>query len=289
MTHVPVLVEEIVSIINPAAGGFYIDATLGLGGHSRAILSKQPGAKVVGMDINPAAIAGAVENLKDFGGRLEAVYGNYKDIPSVVARFGPADGIIADLGLSSLQLGDAERGFSFDADGPLDMRMCPTSPRSAADVVNKFPEDELERIFREYGDERFARRVAVAVAVRRRSRQFCAAREFSSFVASIVPRVRGGIHPATRVFQALRIYVNAELDNLDTLLKAIPPSLKPGGRAAIISFHSKEDGAVKRSFKSLALGGVARILTKKPISPTEAEVKSNPRSRSAKLRAVEKL
>ncbi|PKN00929.1 MAG: 16S rRNA (cytosine(1402)-N(4))-methyltransferase [Elusimicrobia bacterium HGW-Elusimicrobia-1] len=289
MKHIPVLVEEIVNFLSPVTGGFYVDATLGTGGHSRRILESCPDARVTGMDVDPAAVALAVENLKDFGGRFTAVTDNYRNIAAVTERFGKADGILADLGMSSLQLDDPSRGFSFGADGVLDMRMSPRLPLTAADVVNKFPADELERIFREYGDERYARRIAGAVASERKSRAFCGAADFAAFVASKAPRGRGGIHPATRVFQALRIYVNSELDNLDALLAAAPAALKSGGRLAVISFHSKEDGAVKRAFKSMAADGTARLLTKKPVRPSDGEIASNPRSRSAKLRVMEKI
>ena len=289
MKHIPVLVEEIVDLMSPVTGGFYIDATLGLGGHSRRILEVCPGARVAGMDVDPSAVALAVENLKNFGGGFTALTDNYRNIAAVTEKFGKADGILADLGMSSLQLDDPSRGFSFGAGGYLDMRMSPLLPLTAADIVNKFPADELERIFREYGDERYARRIAGAVASERKTRAFSGAADFAAFVSSKAPRNRGGIHPATRVFQALRIYVNSELDNLDAFLAAAPAALKSGGRLAVISFHSKEDGAVKRAFKSLSAVGSARLVTKKPVRPSEEEIALNPRSRSAKLRVMEKI
>jgi len=291
LPHIPVLLSETINFLDVKPGGFYIDATLGAGGHTKAILQKEPSAKVLGIDCDPIAIETAKKNLSGKEGlNFTAVPGNFADIESISANSGKADGVVADLGISSMQIADDRRGFSFNSDGNLDMRMGGEASGgiSASDVVNTFPEEELERIFRLYGEERFAGRIARAIVKNRTRQTFTTARSLGDLVARCVGFRRGRrIHPATRVFQALRIFVNNETENLARFLDALPRVLKKGGRCVVISFHSGEDRIVKKTFASYALSGTGRLLTRKPVVPCREEIERNPRSRSAKLRAIE--
>ena len=301
--HVPVLLKEAIDFLNIKRGGTYIDATVGLGGHSYEI-AKRLGAPghLIGLDKDPAALEIAREKL--VAGRGSPVAGD-SDWPTIELRHSsfadiatsdrpPAtiDGILADIGVSSLQLNDAARGFSFQAEGPLEMRMDPHSELTAEQVVNQFDERELADLIYEFGEERRSRRIARAIV---RSRPIRTTVQLADVVSAAArPMNRGQdqydrrIHPATRTFQALRIFVNHELDDLRELLKAAPQLLKPAGRLVIISFHSLEDRIVKDAFREGVKQGHYKLLTKKPVTASEEEIDRNPRSRSAKLRAAEK-
>jgi 16S rRNA (cytosine1402-N4)-methyltransferase len=297
--HVPVLLKEAIDFLNVRRGGTYIDATVGLGGHSYEI-AKRLGAPghLIGVDKDPAALEIAGRRL--VVSRSSLVVGN-TDWPTVELRHGsfadlandqrPAtiDGLLADVGVSSLQLDDAARGFSFQADGPLDMRMDPRSERTAEQVVNHLDERELADVIYEFGEERRSRRIARAIVRSRPIRSTAHLADVISAAARPMNSEQRRIHPATRTFQALRIFVNRELDDLRALLKAPPRVLKPGGRVVIISFHSLEDRIVKDAFRDGMKDKYFRVLTKKPVMATKEESDRNPRARSAKLRAAEKV
>ncbi len=296
--HVPVLRTEVVRFLAPKSGGIYVDGTVGLGGHAGAILSAGPEVRLVGIDRDPTALAHARENLARFGDRVTLIHGNYRHLTSILSDLGigAIDGFFLDLGLSSLQLDTPDRGFSFRTNGPLDMRMDPTQGRPAADLVNEASVEEIARILRDYGEERFAGRIARAIVV---ARPIATTSELAAIVRRAIPRRfhERRIDPATRTFQALRIAVNDELRNLQDGLAAGFVALNPGGVIAVISFHSLEDRIVKHFFRKLATPhyeslapgpprpAQAEILTKKPLRPAEEEIKENPRARSAKLRA----
>jgi len=289
--HLPVMAREVLEVLAPARGEKFLDLTVGAGGHAFEIASRLgPGGMLVGVDLDEEILEIAKQRLSGPGlAKCRLFQANFRDASGVLADAGLArvDGILLDLGVSSLQLGSAERGFSFAQDGPLDMRMdCSHAGRTAADIVNYAPEAELERIFREYGEERYARRIAEAVVRKRRDGRITRTRELAEIVRRACPRPSRRIHPATRVFQALRIEVNDELENLKRVLEVAPGILEPGGRIAVTAFHSLEDRIVKEDFRSRARQGLYTLIVKKPLRPAEAEVASNPRSRSAKLRAA---
>ncbi len=292
--HVPVLLKEAIDFLNVRRGGTYIDATVGLGGHSYEI-AKRLGAPghLIGLDKDPAALEIA-------GFRLRASGSGEADWPAIELRQASfaslaetrspiADGLLADIGVSSLQLDDAARGFSFQAEGPLDMRMDPRSERTAEQVVNHLDERELADVIYEFGEERRSRRIARAIVRSRPIRSTAQLADVISAAARPMNSESRRIHPATRTFQALRIFVNRELDDLRALLGAAPRVLKPGGRVVVISFHSLEDRIVKDVFRDGAKRGYFSLLTKKPVTATEEESDRNPRARSAKLRAAEKV
>jgi len=299
-SHVPVLLKEAIDFLNVRRGGTYIDATVGLGGHSYEI-AKRLGAPghLIGLDKDPAALERAKEKL--VVSHSSSVVGE-TDWPKISLRhqsFGeiandqpPAtiDGLLADIGVSSLQLSDAARGFSFQADGPLDMRMDPHSEHTAEQVVNHLDERELADVIYEFGEERRSRRIARAIVRSRPIRSTAHLADVISAAARPMNSEQRRIHPATRTFQALRIFVNRELDDLRALLEAAPRILKPGGRVVVISFHSLEDRIVKDAFRE---GGIKdkyfRVLTKKPVTASKEEQDRNPRARSAKLRAAERV
>jgi len=300
--HKPVLLEQTLALLAPAPGKLFVDGTLGGGGHTEAFL--QAGARVIGIDQDPQALAFAGERLSGFGDRFVPVRANFEEIVSVLDNLSIAgiDGALLDIGVSSWQLNTPERGFSFQENGPLDMRMNPDAPLSAADLVNTAPEGELIRIFREYGEETAARRIAQQIVRDRELRPLETTFDLVRSVEKVNPR-RGRTHPATKVFQALRIAVNRELDVLNTALAAFSSRLNPGGRFGVITFHSLEDRIVKTFFKSRSLEWLDRpewpaprrnpdfqfrLLTPKPAVASEEEQSRNPRSRSAKLRVVEK-
>jgi 16S rRNA (cytosine1402-N4)-methyltransferase len=278
----------VIGLLRPRPGGVYVDATLGLGGHAERIVEK--GGRVVGIEWDDDAAARARERL---GASVEVVRDSYANLPSILdSRNVPVvDGILVDLGVSSLQMDTASRGFSFLREGPLDMRMSPLIRRTAADLLRESGERELERILREYGEEPRARKIAEAI-VRTRGKPggdvLGTTRALAEFVERHIGR-RGRTHPATRVFQALRIAVNDELENLKKFLAVFDKYLGKGGRCVVVSFHSLEDRLVKRSFREKLKSGGMRLLTKKPLRPSRDEVLQNPRARSAKLRAIEKL
>ncbi len=297
--HVPVLLKEAIDFLNVRRGGTYIDATVGLGGHSYEI-AKRLGAPghLIGLDKDPKALE--IAKAKLVVSRSSLVVGE-TDWPKISLRhqsFGeiandqrPAtiDGLLADIGLSSLQLSDAARGFSFQADGPLDMRMDPRSERTAEQVVNHLDERELADVIYEFGEERRSRRIARAICRSRPIRSTAHLADVISAAARPMNSESRRIHPATRTFQALRIFVNRELDDLRALVNAAPRILKPEGRVVVISFHSLEDRIVKDAFRESVKQGYFRLLTKKPLTATEEESDRNPRARSAKLRAAERI
>ncbi len=288
-SHVPVLLKEAIDFLAVRRGGTYIDATVGLGGHSYEI-AKRLGAPghLIGLDKDPAALA--IARAKLTGDDFPQVTLLQCSFAEVGKRFSSAfaDGLLADIGVSSLQLDDAARGFSFQADGPLDMRMDPRSERTAEQVVNHLDERQLADVIYEFGEERRSRRIARAIV---RSRPIRSTAHLADVISAAArPMKPERIHPATRTFQALRIFVNRELDDLKALLEAAPRILKPGGRVVVISFHSLEDRIVKDAFREGAIKDKHfRVLTKKPVTATELESDRNPRARSAKLRAAEKV
>ena len=287
--HVPVLWREAIEILNVQPDGFYIDATLGAGGHAEGILRRLENGKLLGIDQDPAALAAARERLRSFGEKLIVMHGNFAQIDALHVASGlpPVDGLLADLGMSSLQLEDASRGFSFNAPGPLDMRMDPTTGVGAADLVNQMSERELADLIFKLGEERHSRRIARAIV---KGRPYRLTTELAQVVTRAIPSRTAlhHIHPATRTFQALRLAANRELESLESLLAGALGVLRPGGRVVILSFHSLEDRTVKRAFQAWQHQGRAQILTRKVVRPSEEEVRANPRSRSAKLRAAER-
>ena len=301
--HTTVLAQEAVEALLPAEGKTLVDATLGGGGHSELML--KAGAAVWGIDQDPAARRAAKQRLAPYADRLHVLAGNFRGISELLKSNGlqSVDGILADIGISSPQVDEAERGFSFMAEGPLDMRMNPSAPRSAADIVNSAAEEELADILWQYGEERASRAIARRIVQQRAKAPIATTLQLADIICSVLPR-KGKQHPATRSFQALRIAVNDELGALEELLRQGLGLLKSGGRLAIITFHSLEDRAVKRFFEHVSRPEIdrpewpaprpnpdyaARLITRKPIVPGEAELAANPRSRSAKLRVIEKL
>ncbi|MBD2114997.1 MULTISPECIES: 16S rRNA (cytosine(1402)-N(4))-methyltransferase RsmH [Cyanophyceae] len=279
--HVPVLPEAVLEGLNIQPGGRYLDATAGGGGHSRLMLEADQTVRVVAVDQDAAAIAATQANLAEFGDRVSLWHGNF-------ANFDPAgnlfNGVLADLGVSSVQLDVGDRGFSFRQTAPLDMRMDPRQDLTAADIVNHWDETELANLIYTYGEERLSRRIARKIVDQR---PWQTTTDLAEAISYCVPRSYryGRIHPATRTFQALRIAVNQELKVLETLLKVAPSWLTPGGRLVIISFHSLEDRLVKHTLKDAP---DLKVITKKPVIATETEVSQNPRARSAKLRVAER-
>ncbi len=306
--HRPVLMHEVVKLLSLWPGAVIVDGTIGIGGHSETLLSAYPTIEVIGIDRDEDALSIAKERLSSFGDRVRLIHGNYRDCVEILGELGVEriDGFLLDLGLSSLQLDRPERGFSFRASGPLDMRMDPTRGVSAAELVNTSSEEELSGIISRYGEERFAHRIAKAIVTARAQGEIKTTDELAKIVYGAIPRKLHPprIHPATRTFQALRIAVNDELDNLKAGLEAAFSVLAPGGVMAMISFHSLEDRIVKGFFRYKALSCICppdlpvcmcdkkvemEVLTKHPITPAQEELAINPRSRSAKLRAARKL
>ncbi len=287
--HFPVLLEESTDLLLGNSGKIYVDCTVGAGGHTKRILEKNPEAYVICIDLDEEALSLAEENLKNYEGRFSLYKANFSQIDEVLEEEGleRVDGFLFDLGVSMMQL-KSERGFSFQIDAPLDMRMNKEQKLTAYRVVNEYSERELERIFRDYGEERFSKRIARAIVTKRKKKPI----ETTSELAQIVwecypPKLRHGrIHPATKVFQAIRIEVNRELDNLKEALEKTPDLLNPKGRLVVISFHSLEDRIVKNFLRERE--DVFKVLTKKTLRPSEEEIKKNPASRSAKLRAAER-
>lgn len=295
MAHIPVLYKEVLAALNPQANGFYIDGTVGAGGHAAGILElSTPSGRLLGFDRDPVALAVAREKLAAYSGRYQLVQASYLHMAEHAPE-ASADGVLLDLGLSSLQMDDAARGFAFMNDGPLDMRFGPDGEITAAELVNEWPADELADVIFEYGEERHSRRIARAIEA---ARPISTTGQLAEVILKAVGR-KEKTHPATRTFQALRIAVNGELDAVKEVLPLAVSRLKPGGRLAVISFHSLEDRLVKQFIRRLArppeevdsasFVPVLREITRKPIEPDEAEVHSNPRARSAKLRVAEKV
>ena len=302
--HQPVLYQAVLEYLKPVSGGRYVDGTLGAGGHAHGILTaSEPDSQLLGLDVDSQAIALAKAKLTEFGERAIVVQSSYTDLSRQLETLGweDVDGILLDFGASSMQFNVAERGFSFMQPGPLDMRFDSETGQSAAELVNNLSEEELTDILREYGEERKARRIARAIV---KARPLQTTSELAELVAKAVGRPQERIHPATRTFQALRIAVNKELENIKLVLPQAMAALKPGGRMAIISFHSLEDRIVKRFIQQYSRPPVVnpdlppseeewqpglKEITRKPIVANEEEVQQNPRSRSAKLRIAEKV
>jgi 16S rRNA (cytosine1402-N4)-methyltransferase len=306
--HLSVLPDEVIRFLEPVDGKTYLDGTLGGGGHAALILEKAPEALLVGIDRDQAALAAAGARLAIYGERIRLLHGDFADVAGHLNSLGipSLDGFILDLGVSSYQLDTRERGFSFQQDAPLDMRMDTSSGETAADLVNELPERELGRIISEYGEERWAKRIASFIAKERTDSLITTTFRLVDIIKGAVPKAKWDerIHPATRTFQALRIAVNSELESLERGMRAALDLLKPGGRGVIISFHSLEDRIVKHIFREYAAGCTCprqmpvcvcgkqprvKVLTNRPVTATQAEINENPRARSAKLRAVEKL
>lgn len=291
--HVPVLLKETIDLLSLRRGDNVVDCTVGLAGHASAILElTAPDGRLLGIDLDEAALAQARSSLAPFGSRAMLVRANYKEVRRVLqtTSFGPVRAALLDLGFSSLEIDDPARGFSFRADGPLDMRFDRGQETTAAEIINGWSEDDLAGAFVKYGEERYARAIAKAVVRERRRRRITGTLHLVDVIASAVPFFyrRGRLHFATRTFQALRIATNDELRNLEAALPELVAALESGGRLAVISFHSLEDRTVKHFFAEQERAGVLRILTDKPVTASEEESRANPRSRSAKLRVAKK-
>jgi 16S rRNA (cytosine1402-N4)-methyltransferase len=306
--HIPVMPKEVQDLLQCKPGGTYVDATIGLGGHAEAILERiQPGGQLIGIDRDKESLERVQVRLKPFAQNLRLLHDNYKNLPLILNNLAgpPVDGILVDLGVSSYQLTSPERGFSFQSDVMLDMRMDRTQQWTAADLVNKLSEGELADLIYRYGEERLSRRIAAAIVQERSKAPITRCMQLAGIISRAF-RVRGhqAIHPATRTFQALRIAVNEELEGLEEFLSEAFGFLKPGGRIVVIAFHSLEDRIVKRAFRRLAGQCVceappelckcprqqlANLLTPRPMTPGPKELAANPRARSARLRSLERL
>lgn len=305
LPHRPVLYHDIIHALQPERGGLYVDGTVGAGGHAWGILeASKPDGLLLGLDVDPIALQLARERLAPFGERAILAQASYTTLAEQLdgLGWGPVDGILLDLGMSSMQVDDPTRGFSFQVDAPLDMRFDPSNPVRAEDLVNKIPEKELADLIYQYGEERRARQIARAIV---KARPIRTTGQLAQVVAGASPGGRKpGIHPATRTFQALRIAVNQELEALESVLPQAIGALKPGGRLTVIAFHSLEDRIVKQTFRRESTDCICpprqpvctcghratiREITRRPVFPGEAEVRENPRARSARLRVAEKL
>jgi 16S rRNA (cytosine1402-N4)-methyltransferase len=290
--HEPVLLEEAIALLDPSRGGLFVDCTVGLGGHAQAILSGGA-TRLLGLDRDPRALALAAQTLAPWHERVELVHADYRDLPAVTAARGitAIDGALADLGVSSMQFDAPGRGFSFRRDESLDMRMDQTTGPTAAELLARVDEADLADVIFRYGEERFSRRIARRIVEARQTSPIATTAQLADIVRRAIPR-KGyqRIDPATRTFQALRIWVNRELEGLDEFLAAATRLLRAGARLAVITFHSLEDRVVKHVFRALATAEDAlRVLTRKPVIAGERELARNPRARSAKLRAIERL
>ena len=288
--HEPVMTREVLAFLQPEKGGVFVDCTVGLGGHARAML-EAGASRVIGLDRDPAALVIAADALRAYGDRVELVHSDYRAIESVLDARGidRVDGALGDMGMSSYQLEAEGRGFSFQYEAPLDMRMDTTRGPTAADLLRDAPETEIADAIYRFGEERFSRRIARSIVETRQTSPLKTTGQLAAIVRRVVPR-RGftRIDPATRTFQALRIWVNRELDDVDHFLEAITRRLKTGARLVMITFHSLEDRIVKHTLRTLSQKDASiRVLTKKPVIPGSDEVERNPRARSAKLRAAE--
>ncbi len=302
--HCPVLLKEVLEIMGEIEG-YYVDGTVGGGGHARLILKKNPKIKIIGIDRDPRAVKEARKNLKDFSDRTTIVQGDFRNFPSILGelRIEKINGFFLDLGVSSHHLDTPERGFSYHLDGPLDMRMDPTQGISAGEVVNTFSVEELKKIIKDYGEEKWAKRIASFIARERVKKPIETTQDLVTIIKAAIPvkaRARGP-HPARRTFQALRIFVNQEVHGLAETLEKGVGWLETGGKIAVISFHSLEDRIVKDTLRSLSFcicpknlpcqcdRPIIKILTKKPLYPSQEEIERNPRARSARMRAAEKI
>jgi 16S rRNA (cytosine1402-N4)-methyltransferase len=294
--HTPVMLKEVLEYLDPLPGEIIVDATFGFGGHSRKIMeSMGEGGNLVAIDRDRESLALARESLGELSNRIRFAHGNFSDLDTILKglNINRIDGILFDLGISSFQLSDTQRGFSFQTDGPLDMRMDRDSYISASDLVNNLKEEELSQLLKDFGQERWHNRIARLVVQERSRHPISTTKQLSDIIISAIPpkyrRFHYRIHPATRSFQAMRIAVNRELESLEAAIAKSIGLLNPGARICVISFHSLEDRIVKFAFKKFASEGAIKILTPKPLTPKESETKDNPRSRSAKFRVAEKL
>ena len=293
-SHIPVMLNEVIEYLRPKPGNIFVDGTLGLGGHAEVIV-KLIGTtgRLIGIDRDAQALAVARENLRAYQGQCDLIHENYSNIDKVLAKLNirNVDCILLDLGLSSFQLNDPRRGFSFRSDGPLDMRMDQDSYISAFDLVNSLSEKEISAILKDFGQERWHHRVARYIVQRRSEKPIETTKELSDIILRAMPRQsrREKIHPATRAFQAFRIAVNRELEGLEEALDKCFDVLKVGGRIGVIAFHSLEDRIVKQKFRGWAKGGEYNLIVKKPLRPSDNEANFNPRARSARLRIAERI
>ncbi len=288
--HVPVMTAEVLEALQPGRGGLFVDCTLGLGGHTRALL-EAGASQVLAVDRDPAALALAREALAEFGDRVAFAHADYRELPRLLDERGldAVDGAVADLGVSSLQLDGAGRGFSFQRDEALDMRMDTSQGPTAADLIGRVDEHELADLIYAFGEERRSRAVARAIVAARRTAPITTTGQLAAIVRRVVGR-SGRIDPATRTFQAIRVWVNEELAGLDTFLRAAGARLRVGARLAVVTFHSLEDRPVKHTFRAMAKeDGAFRLVTKRSVVPGEDETRRNPRARSARLRAIERV
>jgi len=292
--HIPVMLNEVIDYLRPKPGQIFVDGTLGLGGHAKKILKLigQDG-RMIGIDRDQQALAKAQENLKNHIGQCHFVHENFCHMDKVLSSMNidQVDGILLDLGVSSIQLDDPHRGFGYRQDGPLDMRMDQDNQVSAFSVINAYSENEIAEILKEFGQERWHRRIARRIVYERTKGPITTTKELSNIILRAMPRYakREKIHPATRTFQAIRIVVNRELESVEEMLKKLPELLKTGGRIGVIAFHSLEDRIVKQSFRELSRAGKIDLIVKKPIRPGEEEIEGNPRARSARLRIAERI
>ena len=291
--HLPVLVEEVIEFLGPHPDGVYVDGTLGGAGHALKILERSsPTGRLIGIDRDEEAVEGARKRLKPYEARTTIIHGNFSDLKEILGRLniGKVDGILLDLGVSYQQLADAERGFSFQSEGPLDMRMDRTQGEPASKLINTLSRGELEGILRRYGEGRWARRIAKAIVRHRQKTPIVTTTQLRDIISSAILKPPRRINPATKAFQAIRIAVNDELNNLERVIRDGIPLLKSGGRFCVISFHSLEDRIVKETFRQYEKpSGLITIITKKPISPSKGEMWENPRARSARLRVAERV
>ena len=306
--HVPVLLEAVIGLLGCHAGGIYVDGTVGGGGYAEAILqASAPDGVLIALDSDAEAISRVRTRLSSYQNRLYLAQANFADLPHILGKLGlgPVDGIVVDLGVSTFQLTDPSRGFSFMHDGPLDMRMDLSLPQTAADLVNSLPERDLARLIHHLGEERWASRIARAVISRRHIKPLMTTLELSQEIEKVVPRTKDSlrIHPATRTFQALRLAVNHELESLEQFLSPVLGLMEAGGRLCTVAFHSLEDRIIKNTFREWSKSCTCpkdfpqcqcngqpkvRLLTRRPLRPSPSEIEENPSSRSARLRAVEK-
>lgn len=303
--HYSVMLQVVMNALQPRPGNTYVDGTLGAGGHTESILSaSSPDGKVIAFEIDPQAIQIATERLKSFSDRLKIIHDSYSSLSSYLDKDKPVDGILLDLGVSSMQIDNPERGFSFQKEGPLDMRFNPDQSISAYQIINDYPEEELARILYIYGEERKSRQIAAKICSIRKNKPIQTTTELAAIIADAIKQPRQKIHPATKSFQAIRIAVNGELDAIEKVLPMAVSYLKPGGRLAVISFHSLEDRIIKHFFQSESRNCICppnqpictckhtasiKIITQHPQIANTAEIETNIRSRSAKLRVAEKI
>jgi len=291
--HIPVMVEEVTDLLITDRGGIYVDATVGAGGHTKRLIEKlDKNGKVIAIDWDPEMLNLSMLNLSDYLDRIKFIGGNFSNLDEILKKQGISfiSGLLLDLGVSSIHFDKASRGFSFKNEGPLDMRINPANPLTAYAIVNTWPYQQLEHLIRICG-ERFSHKITKAIVEEREKKEIKTTKELASIIERVIPKKETSkkkIHPATKTFLALRVAVNYEFDNLTKVLQKAVSVIVPGGRIAIITFHSLEDRIVKETFRFMAKMGGWKLITKKPITPKEEEIQNNPRARSAKLRVIER-